>query len=93
MLKVKVTPSAIHDIQNGIRYYNGKQKGLGRKFENKVNITFEKIKKTPESGSFIFEDIRYKVVERFPYIIVYALDNVNINVLRVFNTYQSVQNI
>lgn len=33
------------NIPDGIRFYNGKQKGLGGKFENKVNIIVEKIKK------------------------------------------------
>lgn len=73
-LKLKITPTAKKDIQEGMFYYNGKQKGLGKRFENQINETFRQIQKMPSSGSFIFENVRYKVVKRFPYIVVYDLD-------------------
>jgi len=86
--KIKIYSLAIRDIENGVAYYQSQQKGLGKKFESQVNTTFRKIQKFPFAASFVFENVRYKVTERFPYIILYEFDDANIYILRIFNTHQ-----
>jgi hypothetical protein len=34
---LKITPQAASDIRNGIDYYNGQQKGLGKRFGSVIN--------------------------------------------------------
>ena len=88
--KIKITPTAFNDLQNSIDYYNKQQKGLGIKFNNVIQITFIELKKEPASGSFIYDSVRYKVIKKFPYIILYELINHNtIAVYRIFNTFQN----
>ncbi len=86
--KIIVSTSASWDIANGIDYYKLQQKGLGRKFENKVHTTIKRIQKYPFAASFALESegVRYKVMDVFPFIILYKFDEVNIYILRVFNT-------
>lgn len=68
---VKISPTAFNDLQKGIDYYNSMQKGLGKKFNSAVKSIFAELKKTPASGSFMYDNVRYPVLKQFPYIILY----------------------
>ena len=92
-MEIIISTTALHDIQQGMLYYQQQQDGLGTKFEDRVNQTFEKIQKTPFSASFAYDDVRYKVMNTFPYIILYELDEEAIYILRIFNTYLSPQRL
>ena len=89
--KLKIYSIAKRDIENGVEYYKLQQKGLGRKFENLVHTTFKKIQRSPHVASFAYDDVRYKVMDKFPFIILYEFDAVNIYILRVFNTHQEAK--
>jgi len=86
--KIKIYSLALRDIENGITYYQLQQKGLGKRFESQVHASFKKIQKSPFAASFAFENVRYKILERFPYIILYEFDESYIYILRIFNTHQ-----
>jgi len=85
---LKITPAAFSDIQNGIDYYQSQQKGLGDRFASSVQITLNKIASLPHSASTAYSDVRYKRILKFPYVILYIIDNLEVYILRVFNTYQ-----
>lgn len=87
-MRLIITPTALNDLQKAIGYYNEQQKGLGRRFEHTVNSALQKIENAPESASFAYDTVRYKVVDKFPFIITYEEQNNHIYVLRVFNTHQ-----
>lgn len=91
--KLRLTPSAIQDIQDGVAYYNTKQKGLGKRFANTVHDTFIKIQEMPQAASIAFSDVRYKTVDKFPFIITYDFDEIAINIFRVFNTHLDPNNL
>ncbi len=86
--KIKVYSLAAGDIKSAVAYYQLQQKGLGKRFETQVHLAFKKIQKFPFAASFAYESVGYKVMARFPYIILYEFDDVNIYILRVFNTHQ-----
>jgi len=86
--RIKITPTASYDLQQGIDYYKSKQRGLGRSFSDKVNDTLGKIKATPLAASIAYSDVRYKVIGNFPYVILYKIEGDYIHILRFFNTYQ-----
>lgn len=86
--KIKIYSLALRDIENGIEYYKLQQKGLGTKFEKQVKDTIVRIQKLPYSASIAYDQVGYKVLERFPYIILYEFDEANIYILRVFNVHQ-----
>jgi len=89
--KPTIFPLAIRDIQNGIDYYRQQQKGLGKKFESEVHGAIKKIEKHPSSASFAYSDVRYHVLDKFPYIILYQYDDMGLYILRIFNTHQIPQ--
>lgn len=79
---------AFSDIEKGVEYYNTQQKGLGKRFASVIKDALANIKKMPMAASIIFGDTRYKVVAKFPYIILYRVRGNTIFIARVFNTYQ-----
>ena len=87
-LKLVISFTALHDIQNGIDWYKVQQNNLGKKFERQVNVTLKKILKFPFSASFAYEEVRYKVMEIFPYIILYEVLHDTIYILRLFHDRQ-----
>ncbi len=87
--KIKITPTAFNDLQKAIEYYNGEQKGLGKKFHAAVKKMFVQLVKVPASGSFIYDTVRYRVMHKYPYILLYELSDNNINIYRIFNTSQN----
>lgn len=86
MLKVKVSPTAEQDLNEGAKYYNRQQPGLGRRFEKVVKQAFSRIAQMPQAASFSHSDIRYKVMTDFPVIITYKFDDKTVYIIRVFNT-------
>lgn len=88
--KIKITPAAFNDLQKAIDYYNEQQKGLGKKFNTAIQTIFNQLKKVPASGSFMYDTVRYRVLKKFPYIILYELtNNTTIVIYRIFNTSQN----
>lgn len=69
MLTIKLTKK---DLQEGAKYYNQQQIELGYKFKDKIKTSFHTISETPYAGSYLFDQVRYKVVDQFPYIITYT---------------------
>lgn len=89
--RLKLTPAAYSDIRKGFDYYNSQQKGLGQRFASVIKDTLANIKKMPFSASVAYDDIRYKVIDKFPYVILYTIQGNFVSVLRVFNTYQKAE--
>ena len=86
--EIQIYDLALDDIACGINYYQSQQHDLGNRFEQQIHASLDKIKDFPFAASIAYENVRYKIVEHFPYIILYQVDEVNIYILRVFNTYQ-----
>jgi hypothetical protein len=86
---IKITPTALFDMKSQIGYYNDQQKGLGSRFSAVVEDAVAKIKKAPFSSSLAYDDVRYKVVQKFPFLILYKIEDNLILILRVFNSHRS----
>ena len=87
--KLKITPTAFNDLQDSIDYYNKQQKGLGKIFKAAVILTFNELKVIPTSGTFMYHSVRYKIIKKFPHIILYELlEKDIIAIYRIFNTHQ-----
>jgi plasmid stabilization system protein ParE len=91
--KIIISKTALRDIDLGIGYYKTVEKGLGKQFEQVIHATLKKIQKFPFSASFAYDGVRYKVVDKFPYIVLYEFDNEAIYIFRVFNTHLSPDKI
>ncbi len=88
--QIKISSKAFNDIQHAIDYYNKVQIGLGKKFNLATELILNQLKNTPSSGSFLYDNVRYRVVKQFPFIIVYEIiEEKYIYVYRIFNTSQN----
>ncbi len=88
--KIFITPTAFKDLSFASEYYEQKSAGLGNKFNETIQNYFNRIAETPFSSSVRYRNIRCKPVLRFPFIIMYTIEETQqaVHILRVFNTYQ-----
>ena len=85
---LKITPMAFSDMQIGIKYYQLQRINLGKRFATVVDNALSRIKQLPFSASFAYDDVRYKTINKFPYVILYKIIDNIICVLRIFNMHQ-----
>ena len=85
---IQIEPEAFQDIQEGIKWYNQQQFGLGKKFHSEVKAYFNSLKTNP------FFQVRYKNVrciplKIFPFMIHFTVDKSEKQVINraIYNTY------
>ena len=83
---VSISPDAIRDIQEAVDYYNDQKKGLGKRCAIVKKATISKIRKMPFAASIPYDDSRYKVLGKFPYVVLYKIRRGIIFIMRVYNT-------
>jgi hypothetical protein len=72
--KLKVTPEALQEIQKAVDYYNTRRKGLGKVFYLDLQRQFDRIKKNPFARSVRYDDVRFAMLDRFPYAAHFTID-------------------
>jgi hypothetical protein len=72
--KVVYAPEALNEIKEVVDYYNSKSKGLGTRFKANLLAEIKAVKARPLSRSFRYEEVRFAVVEKFPYSAHYTVD-------------------
>jgi plasmid stabilization system protein ParE len=88
--KLKITPEAHQEIQEAIDYYNTCSKGLGKKFYLDLQDQFGRIKKNPFARATRYDDVRFALLDRFPYAAHFTIDEPSrtIRVQAVLSQYQ-----
>ena len=71
------------DIRESFKFYNEEQPGLGLSFSRNVRSAIEKITEFPQAWPKLGRKFRKCQVERFPFIIVYAIQESQIVVIAV----------
>ncbi len=88
--KVIINLFAQIDIEEATEWYNLKSKGLGNKFLEELNYTFEKLKQNPFAFAKDFElvEVRKASISKFPYKIFYTINEEKnfVNVFAVFHS-------
>ena len=85
---IKIYPSARTDLNNAINYYKHKQSGLEKRFLN----DFEKALNRIQANPYIFRlenKYRNALLDIFPYLVIFEINDQEIIVLAVFNTHQN----
>lgn len=83
---VKIEEDAKFDIADSFDYYNEVSPYLADKFLNEVKETLDYISLNPLLFKIVYNDYRQVPVKRFPYVIVYKVDESIIKVYRLFPT-------
>ena len=82
-MKVLFYAEAINEVIETANYYESRQRGLGRLFDNEFESGLQRIIERPQSWPKQFGEIRRYRLNRFPYGIFYRLDEGVLKVIAV----------
>ena len=68
-----VGPIAERDIEEAARWYEAREPGLGQAFVHEVLRALDAIVDSPERFPFLGDPYRRKLLDRFPYAIIYKV--------------------
>jgi plasmid stabilization system protein ParE len=66
-------PEAEQEMNEAARFYERRKDGLGFEFLNEVQRTITSIVAHPQSGPAVSQNIRRRIVRRFPFGVLYAI--------------------
>lgn len=78
-------PEALVEFKKAALYYSEKSYSLGLAFYSEVEYAIEKIIETPLLYRVIDEDVRRCLTKRFPYAILYSIEDHYILILAVMH--------
>jgi plasmid stabilization system protein ParE len=81
MFKSVILPLAKQDIKEAALWYNAKQKGLGKRFTLQIRQKIDLLKQEPYAAAVRYDDIRTAVLDVFPYMVHYSIDETNKSIL------------
>jgi plasmid stabilization system protein ParE len=81
-----VKPEAEADLAEARDWYEGRQAGMGETFLAAVDGAFAGVQQTPELFPRAFRDVRLARVKRFPFVVLYRIDDDQITVVAVYHT-------
>ena len=81
-------PLAEEEMNEAARFYEERSPGLGRDFLDEVERTIESIAVHPQSGRKISENIRRRILGRFPFGILYTLEPDRIVIVAVMHLHR-----
>ncbi len=84
-LPLVVNPEAEADLADAKAWYDEQRPGLGDRFLQRIEETLSSVEQMPELRGKFFEDLRVALVDRFPYVIVYRIDDDQITVVAVYH--------
>lgn len=84
-MEINISPSAREETIAAARYYEGEVDGLGRAFMEALWIGFRRIQKYPNVSTLIRGEYRRHLLDRFPFGVIYRIDNDVITVVAVMH--------
>jgi toxin ParE1/3/4 len=85
-LPLIVNPLAEGDLAAAKAWYDERRPGLGGEFLLCVEDVFERIQRMPESSEKVFQELRLALVRRFPYAVIYRVDERQVTIVAVYHT-------
>ena len=85
---VRVEPQALTDIQEITDWYNNKQAGLGKQFQNTAIKQIDSLCKNPYVCAIRYKEIRCMLLRKFPYMTHFYINEETrtVEVLAVIST-------
>ena len=87
--KIIYTPIALFEVDETADWYEKELSGLGKRFLLDISSTIEILKRNPFTFSILYNDIRRAGLKKFPFIILYIINDLDINIIGVINTKRS----
>jgi len=83
MMRVIFTKLARQELEDAVRFYELEYSGLGRKFKEEVRKAALRIAAYPEGWSIERGNVRKCLLHKFPYKLLYAVDENQILIIAV----------
>jgi len=84
MNQLVITSRAIKDIEKAKKWYEEQQENLGSKFVDYVFKCVDEIKTNPLFHPNKYKYVREMYIKKYPYLIIYSVEEKIIFILRVF---------
>lgn len=85
-MRVTFHPEADEEFQKAIDYYEERQPGLGTEFYLEVRSALGRIGRFPNAWPAVEGDVRRCLVNRFPYGVLYSVEDDEIFILAVMHS-------
>ncbi|WP_297325135.1 type II toxin-antitoxin system RelE/ParE family toxin [Nitrosomonas sp.] len=82
-MRVIFTRLAKQELEDAVRFYELEYSELGRKFKEEVRKAVLRIAAYPEGWSIVRGDVRKCLLHKFPYKLLYAVDENHILIIAV----------
>ncbi|GAX34353.1 type II toxin-antitoxin system RelE/ParE family toxin [Nodularia sp. NIES-3585] len=82
--KILITPEAELDLEDAYNWYKQQMIGLGSEFIRVVDASFSTIQRNPFACPIVHEQIRKKLIRKFPYGLFYIIINEIISIIGCF---------
>ena len=87
-MTVRFLEVAQRELDEAIAYYNSQVPGLGDAYLVESVATIERIRRFPEAWQPLGEQVRRCRLRRFPYGLIYTVDEGNILIVAVAHTHR-----
>jgi plasmid stabilization system protein ParE len=77
MYKSIILPLAKEDILEAAKWYNKRQEGLGKRFTAEIREKVYFMRQNPKTSNVRYDDVRTAVLNVFPFMIHYTVDEKN----------------
>lgn len=84
MRQTIITNRAITDLEKAKKWYDEQQENLGTKFADYIFNCISEISKQPLHYPNKYKFTREKFVKKYPYLIIYSIEEGIIFILRIF---------
>lgn len=71
MKPVEYHPTALEELIKAAEYYELKVDGLGQRFLDEIELCVAEISESPERWPYFILNARRRLLDRFPYMLVY----------------------
>jgi toxin ParE1/3/4 len=82
-MKSRFHEAADAELSEAVAYYDGKAAGLGDRFLAEVKAATRSIEQYPEIAPIIEEGVRAKVLAKFPYSLMYVVEEHGLYIVAV----------
>ena len=82
-MKIRFLEPARIELDDAIAWYESEQEGLGKRFLKEIQFALKRTVVFPESCAFIAPGLRRCMTRRFPYLLIYGIEDGTIIVVAV----------
>ena len=87
-MKIRFLSLADQEVDDGVRWYEEQAQGLSRDFLDELDRVVRLVKRYPYAGTQVEPEIRRFLFTRFPYSLIYGIDEKTIVVIAVANQHR-----